>query len=106
MASFLYDTKTLQVLASAEGLTISPLPAGQAIVVLDHPLVGLREKCVDRHPNPTCLVDNPDFGAKLGLTCDARDTDGDNVPDIACGSGTARFTVQLLGKENYTPKTR
>lgn len=92
---FLYDTTTLEVAASALDLAVSPMPAGCAIVVLDAPLTGYREKKVNQHPNPTSLIDNPKFGQHMSLTLNGVQSDPlDGVP-YGLANGVAQVTVEL-----------
>lgn len=103
MATFLYDTTTLVVEGSGF-FAMQTAPVGKGVVELNHALVPTGSKRVDRHPNPTKLVDNPIYGESVQLTCDSVDTDGDGVIDVKIDTGVANLTAQIV--KNGSPVAR
>jgi len=91
------------LLVEASGsFILTKLAPNKAVATLDLPVVLPRAKQVNKHPNPTGLVDNPTYGEKLGVTLDGTiGLDFDGIP-YANANGTSKvsISIQKLNKIN------
>lgn len=98
MVAFLYDISTRVVEASGQ-FTILPLPPNKALVNLKDSTVLPRTKIVDQHPNPTALLDNPNYGWKIEVTLSGTTgLDFDGVP-VASANGVSNVVAEICKRD-------